>query len=618
MSQFRHTSDARGKVGKRKKEYKDSFSPDGKDYYKAKTRRNAYVTVTAGGSTLPLSENTYDSAYANPSGKPGAILNSVKVKESGDFGLLRQVDVQFTCFRRSTFTALEKAFLVPDQKLTVKGGYVDGSDSFTLSDYTIFKYGFSLNAQNHYVCTFTAYGPAPFVGEFNIKGSVPASWSNLKFKAPGWDGEQTVSTFPQYLKYKAQGNGSSANVDITNGTIQDGAILILDNPTSMTPEGMFMKKVYKVLQSLGMFGADASKLVYCTLEWFVKQINTHYMSQLTSDISDIRYVCDSTVTKGAYLSPICSSIPMSIIITGANAGNYGNVTGVEEDERLMADIHATFGHVAPGGDYSKVLLSYTYLANKVFGALIEEGKSTDASNSSGDSQSTPKVAIQDIFDTIFDDIAQATGGAVLLATMENPSNSKQILIVCKNSNDSVEETLFDPIHGDGISREVIVTCDVPSNDAYAVANGAAGGASGNTPDDIAGKDKQGENKAKNSAAKSTITEYRQTNLAKGGFDSTDSDALAENLATYVETVGKATAIKNLPADKFTWPLKLQIKIDGISGFRFGDAISTTFLPARYRKQGIAVGFIVLSYTHTFADNDWETELVSQCTLLNKG
>ena len=44
-SPFRKTSAAQGQVGRRKQEYLDSHGPDGKNYHKAKTRKNAYVTI---------------------------------------------------------------------------------------------------------------------------------------------------------------------------------------------------------------------------------------------------------------------------------------------------------------------------------------------------------------------------------------------------------------------------------------------------------------------------------------------------------------------------------------------------------------------------------------------
>jgi hypothetical protein len=97
-SPFRHTSDALNNVAKRAKEYKDSFSPDGTNYHKAKTRRNAYVTITASGKTgsgtLPTQKNTYDALYSNVEGKPDVLLTGVKITEGSDFGMLRTVEVR--------------------------------------------------------------------------------------------------------------------------------------------------------------------------------------------------------------------------------------------------------------------------------------------------------------------------------------------------------------------------------------------------------------------------------------------------------------------------------------------------------------------------------------------
>ena len=42
------------------------------------------------------------------------------------------------------------------------------------------------------------------------------------------------------------------------------------------------------------------------------------------------------------------------------------------------------------------------------------------------------------------------------------------------------------------------------------------------------------------------------------------------------------------------------------------------MPSRYRKEGISPGFIVLAAKHKIGDQDWTTELETQCTMLNKG
>jgi len=58
-----------------------------------------------------------------------------------------------------------------------------------------------------------------------------------------------------------------------------------------------------------------------------------------------------------------------------------------------------------------------------------------------------------------------------------------------------------------------------------------------------------------------------------------------------------------------YPLTLELTIDGIEGFNFGDTITSNYLPSRYRlEQGARVVFTVTKYTHTIKGNDWQTDL----------
>ena len=104
------------------------------DYHKYKSRRNAWVTVATEDDsfTLPKDETTFDELYVWASGKPTANLNSVTIKTSGDYGLLREVNVAFTCFDRNTFLEAEKKCLRPNKKIKV-ANKAFGSNA---SDYT--------------------------------------------------------------------------------------------------------------------------------------------------------------------------------------------------------------------------------------------------------------------------------------------------------------------------------------------------------------------------------------------------------------------------------------------------------------------------------------------------
>lgn len=618
MSVFRHTSKAIGKVGARKAEYNASHAPRGKNYHKAKTRRNAYVTLTAGGASLPGSKGGYDALYANSEGKPDVILESVKITEGSDFGMLRTVEGQFICLSRGAFDAYESSFLRPSTKLQVSYGYVDGSDGDSLEDFVICKYGFQLDDKNRYVCSFKAYGPGPFMNKLDM--GIAGAFSGMNTVTGGFY-KAPVTTLPQYLKYVAQGNGLMANVDIPGWTVRESSVLVLDNPNSITPDGMVMKLVYKALQAIGLFSADSSKKIYCTLEWLVKTIQQYYIKpNLQGKMKGRKLVCNSTVSSGHHMFPkIGSAYPMSIVLPGGDAGYYGSsplITDLECKLDFSAKAGQWGGPVVPGGDYSKILISYDYIASKMFGSGKEKGsvkQMADKASQDKNKKTPPKFDLNTCLGTLFNDIYHATGGSVQLATMENPEDSKEQWIVAKNGKaESITETVFDPIQGDGITRKCTVKCDIPADDAYAVANGGAAGGSGHTSNSLASEPEVDENAVDASTEANTkVTEMMSKGLSAAEFDNEDCDALAAAFKTLVDKAPKATVAKG-PIDKHIWPLELSITLDGCAGFRFGDVVNTTFLPGKYRSGDVS--FVVLEATHEIKGNDWTTELKSQCHL----
>jgi hypothetical protein len=325
---------------------------------------------------------------------------------------------------------------------------------------------------------------------------------------------------------------------------------------------------------------------------------------------------------------------MSFVLPGGKKGSSGGPghygshsdhSGTEEELNFSAYASSWGGAVISGktGDYSKILVSYDYVASKLFGASKEKGsvKSTEKSTTEGNKKETPKVKVSQVLDTLFNDIFAATGGLVQLATQENPSESKELLVVARNAGSSgIKETVFDPINGDGITRKCTVKCDIPANDAYAVANGAGGGKSGYTADEIAERKKAANDANKKAAsqikkAKSNITKYMEYNLSASEFANEDCDALAACFKLLVEKASKKQQVQ-MSIDDHIWPLELNIEIDGTSGFRFGDVVNTTFLPGNYQGKGIKPSFVVLEVTHEISNNDWVTKLKSQCHLIN--
>lgn len=610
MGYFKKSSG--GNVGKRMAEYKASQTPDGKNYHKAKTRRNAYVFVNKGSSTqLPSEANTYDALYSNSEGSPDVILTGVTVNRGPDLGMLRTADVEFECLRREVFNKYYGAYLQPGSKVSIEYGYTDGSDKEFASDLEVAKFAFELTEKNTYKCSFRAYGATPFMNEVEVSGK--GSYSGLTIKTGGFF-NAPVSTLPQYLKYVAQGGGIMANVDIPNWSQPvKGKVVIIDNPNGVTPAGGpfgVQKAVYKVLQAVGFFASDSSKKIYCTLEWFVDTLyKYHVKPNLKKNMKGRTLTCKAQGTH-AY-SQIGSAFPMQIVLPGGSAGYYGSGGSITGESKI------DFSSRMPSaiGNYNNILLSYDYLASKVFGQSKEKGavKNNNSADKTGKASKPPKVTLKSLMKTVFDDINNATGGLVHLGMQEDDTGggTKEFAVIAKNNYEKISPITFDPIQGDGVTRKCTVKCDVPSSDAYAVANGGAGaGGSGHTADELA-QDAEPTDSEQLNEAFSLVTEYMTTGLSANDFDSEDCQALEAAFKTIVQKAPKEK-VKQMSFDNQVWPLNLEIELDGASGFRFGDVVSSTFLPPNkgYNK----VVFTCTDVTNTISGNDWVTTLKTQCTM----
>lgn len=78
--------------------------------------------------------------------------------------------------------------------------------------------------------------------------------------------------------------------------------------------------------------------------------------------------------------------------------------------------------------------------------------------------------------------------------------------------------------------------------------------------------------------------------------------------------GKTKWNKNMPI-----PLKFSVTLDGINGFKFGDVVTTNYLPSKYKSKdsstGFKAAFTVLKVNHQISNNDWTTTLETVCRLV---
>ena len=135
-------------------------------------RNNAFVTVTAGGVSLPAAVNaSYEGTYnPNGTGRAAPILKSVKLKLEGTAGSLRRGEVEYLCFDKASFEALEEGFLKPGEDVTIKYGYVGPETPGSGGSHTmkVYDYSFSITKENHFVCSFKCVGKGGEYEEFEI------------------------------------------------------------------------------------------------------------------------------------------------------------------------------------------------------------------------------------------------------------------------------------------------------------------------------------------------------------------------------------------------------------------------------------------------------------------
>ena len=594
---FKHTSAA--KIPK--------FETD-KDYQKWKSRRNAYVTVNAGGFRLPADEQTYDDLYARSSGKPTRNLDEVTVSVKGDYGLLRSVSVKFTCYDRATFITAEKACLRPNRPVSVNYGYVNpayGGGGGSMDDLRVSGFNWSVNAKNQYECSFTAIGPTALLPEFNMRAQIKDT--GLTFEQPriiGSPKQVPVSGIPSLIEYDIQqGNGKPSD-DVEDGTYikkSGGHIGVLEEPrTGLAGKLLAMLPDWLV--------PDPDKMTYISFNYLVNRvINGQMLSQATKAMKGRKM---KITASGKCLDGLISGDPMRVLFLGGNAGDYTDPSDPELGKNF--DPNGT-GPIALGDrlNAGNILFNKDFIVEAFEKAKVKADTKKTGEKTAGGKKGTSGVNLQNFMDALFDKIHAASGGWFQFGLSESPTNSKVLEIINKNEGaGGITPLTFDPINGDAVTRSTSISCSPAASDTYQAMCAQQKEAA--TPSEIEGKEEGGQGGIKAFMeyvkVRMLINRHR-TETAPGGFTDDLVTELESALASLVDGQPKSELKKhaNIP-----YPMKLNITLDGTAGFRFGDIVSSTAIPSGITSADIV--FRVTEVQHTIAKNDWTTSLTTICDI----
>ncbi|MDB4346038.1 hypothetical protein OAA41_00575 [bacterium] len=637
--------------------YRQSKVTEDDIYTNSRLRDNAFVTIIGKDFKLPADTSGMSSTY-NPegTGRAAPVLKDVKISLEGEAASLRRVEVAFTCFDMKSFEKAEKALLIPGSEVTIKYGYVGPVRSNQSAEYTfrVYDYSFSITKENYFECKFKAVakGTGAEFDYIDISGTDRFAKQGLRFITDydGFDTKSDVLNMFDYIDYQVQvGTGKDIESAKKLGTFEASAF----DPESgtcgkMTDGGHFgvlkAPKKYSPNNKIDAGVGEDDMIVYITLEALVSIVNKYVLSdnennyQIKFDSAysaiDINFPAGRVWSPSPYKTlfpyikdtPENSYKPRRIGDYTVNPDSYITCDSFAEfnaeiyeefrlDKNILPVGIAAANNVTPGSPRG-ILLTRDVLReiqSSFDSKAISEDQSTEETE-----KADSKVDLASFFKKIFAVIRDNSGGDWdLTLDVDEEASDGTIWIVNKQSpvKETVKPLVLSPTAGVNGVRELKLSGQVPKDIQAEAFGGSPDVTPKRTAAAIIAANAQVLAEAQFKYDK-TLSELKdklpkaQTKL-NDSYYSTDATTAAKGVINQL--------VKTLPPDGLAercklmeptpFPLSVEIAVDGIEGFSFGDTITSDYLPTRYRlEKGAHVVFTVTKYTHTIKGNDWQTDL----------
>ena len=312
-----------------------------------------------------------------------------------------------------------------------------------------------------------------------------------------------------------------------------------------------------------------------------------------------------------YYADLQSAYPMDVLFPDDNMGTYGEV---------FPEYISSIKNQVPNGmiNLGEILLGVDYV-KETYKNFIDEN-----------STNIPYKNITNFFEELVRKINIASGDIYQLTPImvENPSSFKGNSVIGAaspldravlaiedqniGSSPSVKPFQFDATIFRPLIKNVSISCKPPAamaTAAYAEARGGDSVSPSNTDVSTApSKKKNAKFDEERAKAVSELNNLRNS-AARTGFN----EAWGEGYRGALLKVKRFTKGGAHWLEKAIYPIDLTITIDGVAGFKFGDVITTSLIPARYKTQYNMV-FTVTKITHTINSSGWETTLQTKARI----
>ena len=552
--------------------------------YKKMAYAEAYATGAPGLKTHTGGFKGSDSMYEQPGivkneeqediktrFLPKAHLVSLKTSFAGDMGSTIKCEIAFTVYSLDQLVTHEGFFKI-GADMSANWGWANAGDAGSSESFTgkVVNFSWSVNADGGADCTCTGIGRGIDILGANAKLPTAAA---ITAKVLGTEVKNTsvISTITLQAVTAAETIALSV-VDPATGL---GCVEYADDWASsetrnkpVAKKGPFEKIVSKIIN-----GSVDPKRIYVTLKRVIELYNLALTKASTDNPKPI-LICNEEVTKGHIPeAPFASANPTECIFPGR--ATYG--------EKIFDFDNST---AFTGGDLSQIMINTNWLAK----AFESVGKTTAKKDKS------PDLSVSAFLKIIFAMIEKNSGGAFKLTAAADPEKGQSYkinIIEAQYIGNEVDVTNIPAVTQNSTARSISVSAKIPADLANAAAN------AGNSGSCVI-----------NSAALVKFSPVSKIAEPPISYDDlTKALASVGNEGTSAENVSAVqTALKAVFKAKSNvsvmYPIDFSFTVDGLSGFIFGNAVKTNYLPGKYR--GDKCVFTVTTVEHNVSGNDWTT------------
>lgn len=548
----------------------------------------------------------------------GGTLQSLSISNQGEMGSLQKADFSFNVFTPQQLSYYETMLMAPGTNIKVKYGWsvgsggrgtIDGIDVDEM-DGIVYNFSYSVNPDGSFSCQVEVVGKGFYAASVSSEATLPGDDSPVQ-------DEQGNAIYASDLKkwIEKQLKGSENSVPEFGSTLLDGvkfyAIKLMYDPQQEEPTGDEESNV------------ESTKIYYLTLnslvEYFNKRVLTQierYEKQKISFSSDLRLQKPEEFTaqsESTFYKELVSSEPENILFSNQLNSKYGDVSyEVPDVEWKFDDSTVNLG---------EILIS-TDLIIETFDKLSKEHEDEPAQKS-----------ISAFLSELFTKISYVSGGVYQLTTVidEPPRfivnnggvEGTRLVVVDKNytSKSTIVPYLFTRTINKSLIKDMSMSSQLPNESAVQMYSGGktgmTAGRGGNANRIIEGSPADdGEEVDEPDESKKAIDQLIESKKSMGqqGSTFTTRSNLRSALTKYKANPPDYVKDSGGWIDKTLYPISLTLKIDGIGGLRFGNVITTDWLPDKYKTEGNEIVFVITKVDHTISGNQWETTIETQCRM----